>query len=72
MNKKSNSKTKGPYFQGQQTSANCGCYYPDVSRTPSGGLYCFEHGWIRGPINEDEKPTEAWRNIELKRLEEEG
>jgi len=71
----------GPYCRGQQP-AECGCYYPDVTRrrddVENGKriLFCIFHGEYSVPLGnvkdpspeEVPLPTEEWRENERRRL----
>ncbi len=73
---------KGPYFKSQQ-AAECGCYYPDVTRIGDDVqrslriLYCIKHGFRVVKIESNAAqgdicrvPTIRWRDKERKRLTE--
>lgn len=71
----------GPYFAGQK-AAQCGCYYPDVTRVRDDCVnhtrtyYCVVHGEITRPLDERSEanpdvcqiPPETWREKERERL----
>ena len=64
---------KGPYFK-SQTPAECGCYYPDVTRVGDDIqnslriLYCINHGFRVSKVESNAAregivriPTDGWR-----------
>jgi len=71
----------GPYFAGQK-AAQCGCYYPDVTRVRDNSqkktrtCFCITHGELTHPLgqgdtpnpNVSEIPSDEWREKERERL----
>ena len=73
---------KGPYFK-SQTAAECGCYYPDVTRIGDDMqrklrvLYCINHGVQVVGVEANacsggivRIPTDRWREKKRGRLNE--
>jgi len=71
----------GPYFNGQQASEECGCYYPDIiclgddTERNVVVYHCITHGEITRPIDRHRErlpllpmPSDEWREQERKRL----